>query len=55
MKKIISTLAVFLIAVICLSIAVFMTQKDINVSDIFTTATTSQITTEPTTTQPPPT
>ena len=54
MKKIISTLAVFLIAVICLSIAVFMTQKDINVSDIFTTATTTQITIEPTTTQPPP-
>ena len=54
MKKIISTLAVFLIAVICLSIAVFMTQKDINVSDIFTTATTTQITAEPTTTQPPP-
>ena len=53
MKKIISTLAVFLIAVICVSIAVVVTQKDINVSDIFTTVTTTQPTTEPTTTQPP--
>lgn len=53
MKKTVSTLVVLLIAIVSLSIALLVTQKDISISDFFTTTTTAQTTTEPTTTQPP--
>ena len=53
MKKTVSTLVLLLIAIVSLSIALLVTQKDISISDFFTTTTTAQTTTEPTTTQPP--
>ena len=54
-KKIASTITLFLVAVLSLTVAVCVSQKNINISDIFTTTTTTTetTTTEPPTTQPP--
>ena len=54
-KKLASTAIIFLVAVMCVTAAVYAVKGDLNIGEIFaeTTTTTEPTTTEPTTTLPP--
>ena len=55
-KRLATTVIIFLVAVMCVTAAMFAVKDDINIKDVFpdNTTTTETTTTEPTTTEPPP-
>lgn len=54
-KRIASTVIILLVAVMCVTAAMYIVKDDINITDISQTEITTEITTtEPTTTEPPP-
>ena len=55
-KRLASTVIIFLVAVMCVTAAMFAVKDDINLKDVFpdNTTTSETTTTEPTTTEPPP-